>query len=66
MPVFYNLNYYVRKILVSKNKKLKNNPSELFFKGFYTLWKGCFSMAAYNGITTILESILSEVTSCEK
>ncbi|CAF0768525.1 unnamed protein product [Brachionus calyciflorus] len=38
----------------------------LNYYGFYTLWKGCFSVAAYNGIKTILESILSEVTSCEK
>ncbi|RNA08045.1 Solute carrier family 25 member [Brachionus plicatilis] len=38
----------------------------LNFYGFYTLWKGCFSMAAYNGIKTILESVLAELTTWEK
>lgn len=30
------------------------------------MWKGCFSMAAYDGIKMVLESIIGEVTSFEK
>lgn len=31
-----------------------------------TMWKGCFSMAAYSGIKIIFESVFSEVTDIEK
>ena len=38
----------------------------LNYHGYITLCKGCFSMAAYNGIKMITESVLGEVTSFEK
>ena len=38
----------------------------LNYNGCVSLWKGCFSVAAYYGIKLIFESVLSEVTSFEK
>lgn len=38
----------------------------LNYNGCVSLWKGCFSVAAYYGIKLIFESVLSEFTSFEK
>lgn len=38
----------------------------LNYNGCVSLWKGCFSVAAYYGIKTIIESVIMELSSFEK